>query len=361
MATVSVSTVMSSLSSIKMIVFALMLSFVLAVLIHMTIRDFHAVTMEAENWSPGYGKSLPKVHLLPKSGNPGKGVQLGLRKPLGRRQRLPSCLIIGLANSGVRKLREIINVHPGVVAANREVKFFTENSQRTQTWYRQQMPLSLPSQITVEATQDYIFSPAAMTRIFRFSANLKLIAVVQDPVHRLILTYIRRTENQPEPKQTLKEWCEYTHNPPKVLRLINYEAPIREVYKHYPPKNLLVLSKEDVEVNPQKTLEVIEDFLDLKPGLTSDDFVNNSHTGGTCFDRYGPNYPLIKDKLTPGVVLDTATGCVVGAGEMPTSPGVQADKDFFQKVVGVVQKSNIRFFRLIRKTFDWTTNFKLAS
>ena len=360
MATVKVTTFISQFSSLKMIVFALMASFILAVLVHLSMRDFHAVSTAAQKWSPGYGKGLPKVPFLQKSGKLGKGVELGLKRPSGRRQRLPTCLIIGFANHGARVLREILSVHPGIVAADREVKFFTENYQRGQTWYRQQMPLSLLSQTTVEETQNYILSSQALTRIFRFNANLKMIAVVQDPVNRLLSTYIRQTSSQAPNQSTFKEWCGYIHNTPKILQLINYEAPIRDVYSHFPTKNLLVLSKEDVEFRPMQTLHAVEKFLGLRIGLSDSEFVHNPVTGGNCFDTHGPRYPQIKAMLTPGTVLDLDSGCLVNAGNMPSVPGVRADPDFFQKVVGVIQKSNVRFFHLVGKTFDWTTNYKLA-
>ncbi|RUS85563.1 hypothetical protein EGW08_006646 [Elysia chlorotica] len=361
MATVKVSTMISHFSSVKMLVFALMLSFILAVVVHLSIRDFKAVSSSARTWTPGYGPDLPKVPHLPKTGILGKSTQLGLKLPHGRQQRLPGCIIVGFANGGATALRELLSVHPGLAATRNEVKFFTENYQKGQSWYRQQMPLSFPSQITVEGTQTYIRSPEALTRIFRFNANIKLIAVVQDPVNRLLSAYIKEMSVlEPRDQLTFKEWCGFIYNAPKVLRYINYEAPIQEVYRHFPAKNLLVLSKEDVELRPFQTLKAVEKFLGLQPGLSPDEFVENTDRGGTCFNKNGLRYPLIREMMTAQKVLDLDTGCLVYDGNMPYVPGVRADPDFFQKVVGVAQKTNVRLFQLIGKTFDWTTNFKLA-
>ena len=61
-------------------------------------------------------------------------------------RRFPQCVIIGVRKAGTRVLLSLLDMHPDVVAAHKEVHFFDreENYARGPEWYRQQMPLTLP-------------------------------------------------------------------------------------------------------------------------------------------------------------------------------------------------------------------------
>ena len=368
MATVKVTTVISSFSFLKMLVFALMASVILAVLVSISIKDFQAVKLAGQKWTPGYGKALPKVPYRRKSGTRSKGLALGLKSPSERnnsdysykaflkKKQLPTVLIIGFPNSGVRVLRELLSLHPGIVAPRQEVEFFTLNYRRGPKWYKERMPLSTPNQITLEATQNYIMSPLTLERIYRF-AGFRLIIVAQDPVNRLLATYIRETSRQKPPRQTFIEWCGFVYNSPQVLKVISYEATIREVYKRFTQNGVLVISKEDLERDPQKAMREALNFMGLKPYLSAKDFQRNSQLGINCFNTQSRKYQEIKRALTPGVVLHIPTGCIGDRGKTPYTFTQLDEKDFFRKVVGVAMKNSANFFRIIRKNFQWTSKF----
>lgn len=77
------------------------------------------------------------------------------------KRRLPQALIIGVRKCGTRALLEMLYLHPRVQKAAGEVHFFDrdENYARGLEWYRQQMPLSYPNQVTIEKSPSYFVTP----------------------------------------------------------------------------------------------------------------------------------------------------------------------------------------------------------
>ena len=58
-------------------------------------------------------------------------------------------------------------------------------------WYRQQMPLSLPSQITLEKTPNYLVDWDVPERVFKFNESIKLILIVREPISRAVSDYVQ--------------------------------------------------------------------------------------------------------------------------------------------------------------------------
>ena len=58
-------------------------------------------------------------------------------------------------------------------------------------WYRQQMPLSLPSQITLEKTPNYLVDWEVPKRVYNFNESIKLILIVREPISRAVSDYVQ--------------------------------------------------------------------------------------------------------------------------------------------------------------------------
>lgn len=103
-------------------------------------------------------------------------------------RRLPQAIIIGSRKSGTRALLKFLSANPNVRPANREVHFFDRmhNYRLGLDWYREQMPLSLSNQITIEKSPAYFVTRGVPERIKAMNSSVKLILVVRNPVTRLI-------------------------------------------------------------------------------------------------------------------------------------------------------------------------------
>lgn len=103
-------------------------------------------------------------------------------------RRLPRLLIIGVRKGGTRALLEMLNLHPAIAMVPIEVHFFdkVEHYQQGLDWYREQMPLSRPDQLTVEKSPSYYVTPEVPERVWAMNPTVQLILIVRDPVTRLL-------------------------------------------------------------------------------------------------------------------------------------------------------------------------------
>ena len=266
------------------------------------------------------------------------------------RRQTPKVLIVGFSNCWTMTLSDLLSLHPDIVTANREMRYFTHNHGRGDEWYRSMMPLSAPHQITVERTRDYITSSTALHRIHNFNPEMKIIALVRDPVLRLMSTYAlqtRRIEDRPN----FEHWCGVKVKTRNVLRYIDYATYIEKAISRFSRENVLVLSKEDLETKPHTTLKTVENFLGLQPAFSENDFSFNKEEQRTCFRTESVRYPEVRKALARE--LDRHTGCLGNSMTRGNHPNI--DQDFLEKLLQLVKIHNNRLFSLIEKKFDWTS------
>ena len=110
-----------------------------------------------------------------------------------RQKRLPNAIIIGVRKGGTRALLEFLKLHPKVKACSTEVHFFdiNENYRRGLDWYREQMPESLPGDITIEKTPAYFVTDEVPKRVYEMSQSIKLIIILRDPTERAVSDYVQ--------------------------------------------------------------------------------------------------------------------------------------------------------------------------
>jgi hypothetical protein len=120
------------------------------------------------------------------------------RLATARQRVLPDFLVIGAQRAGTTSLYRYLLQHPDVAPARvKEVHFFDDAFARGPAWYRAHFPraaaLSRPGaarrRITGEATPYYLFHPAVPGRVAALLPDVKLIAILRDPVDRAYSHY----------------------------------------------------------------------------------------------------------------------------------------------------------------------------
>ncbi len=108
----------------------------------------------------------------------------------GKQGSLPDFMIIGAPKCGTTSLFEYLCGHPNVARPRRkEIHYFDERFERGLAWYRRHFPLVEKPQITGEATTAYLFAKNTPARAAALVPDAKLIAVLRDPVRRVISHY----------------------------------------------------------------------------------------------------------------------------------------------------------------------------
>lgn len=107
----------------------------------------------------------------------------------------PDFLIIGTQKGGTTSLYQYLVQHPSVAAARRkEIQYFSEQFARGPVWYRRHFPRRVGKdprrwvgrgrRLTGEATPYYVFHPHAPRRVRELLPQVRLIAMLRNPIDR---------------------------------------------------------------------------------------------------------------------------------------------------------------------------------
>lgn len=228
-------------------------------------------------------------------------LRLAWRRPLARWRALPSFIIIGAQKSGTSSLYAYLASHPRIVkAAWKEVGFFGRRFSKGERWYRAHFPLTHRLEhrnaTTGEATPYYLYHPQAAARIARLLPEVRLIALLRDPVNRAISHYwhqVKRGREHLPLEQALAAEEERLGDKPLSqagarTRYHHYHfaytgrglyAPQLKRYgQHFDPAQLLVLRSKDFFENVQSTFDRVTDFLGLQQWTLPEIAPRNTHT-----------------------------------------------------------------------------------
>ena len=196
----------------------------------------------------------------------------------------PNFLIIGSEKCGTSSLYQYIIEHPLVLGAiEKEIHFFTYNFDKGLDWYRSHFsPFAQDSNyITGEASTSYIACHNnAPQRVFKLFPQVKLLAVIRDPVERAISHYhqlvrlVKEYRSLEEVVQTELEilknvddiWSikqKYWSQAKGILWHSLYVYFLQQWLNVFPREQLLIIRSQDLFTNPQDTMSQVFNFLEL--------------------------------------------------------------------------------------------------
>ena len=209
---------------------------------------------------------------------------------------LPDFVIIGAQKCGTSSLYRFIVEHPNIAPAFRkETHYFSTRYKFGEQWYRSYFPTNLSRRcfskktgqklLSGEASPTYIFYPMVPDRMKEILPDVKLIAILRNPVDRAYSQYHHNIRRNNEPLSFEKaieleeERCagdleRLIRDPdfvPVHYRKHSYIArgvyadQMERWFKHYDRKQFLILTTEDLRKDPQQILDQIFDFLGLPP------------------------------------------------------------------------------------------------
>ncbi|XP_071477279.1 heparan sulfate glucosamine 3-O-sulfotransferase 6-like [Diadema antillarum] len=156
------------------------------------------------------------------------------------RQRLPSVLIAGGALCGTATMKRVLSFHPDIVVReDSDPVLLKVNSEEDKKEYRMMMPYSLPHQMTIDTSQEYIYGTNFRSILQKNlpENDTKVIVLIRDPVARAMTDF-----------------------------------------------RLLVLDAEAFARNPAETMTLVELFLGLKPFFHRSFFDFDLSSGKLCFN-----------------------------------------------------------------------------
>ena len=260
-------------------------------------------------------------------------VKRGLSGITASSRVLPDFIISGTVRSGTTSLYYNICEHPSVLPADYdEIGFFDSNYHLGINWYRSMFPTEKEMErvkketnfaITGEDTPFYFWKKEAAERILKDIPNPKIIIIFRNPVDRAYSNYqlgIRKKtetlsfEDAIDEEMNFLEKHSFRESVDRRRSYLSkgfYENQIKIWFNVFPREKIHILSTEDMQKNPEKTLLKIFQFLGI------------------------PNYTLKNPQ------------------KQKSSEYKKMDDKTREILLNFYKPYNEKFFQIIQERFDW--------
>jgi hypothetical protein len=266
---------------------------------------------------------------------PTRPVRRRFRHATRHRRLFPAFLIIGAQRAGTTTLYTYLRRHPDVTGPryadsavfwSKELHFFDENYWRGPDWYRKFFPLESRQRlmrhlgrdlVPGEGTPYYMFHPAVPERVAATLPDVRLIALLRNPVERAYshyqmmartgrekLSFEEAIEAEPKRLEGIEELLmedrprygedghrrHQHHRHRAYVGRGLYADQLERWLAHVPREQLLVIRSEDFLAKPDETYAQVFDFLQLRPWQVRDYEARNTAS-------YAPIDPDLRARL----------------------------------------------------------------
>jgi hypothetical protein len=285
---------------------------------------------------PGADSSLrPKI--IESVKRPLRRLRADYRQLTAPLRGLPAALIIGAQRSGTTSLFNYLVQHPDVLPPlGKEIHYFDFNYQRGAKWYRGNFPYAHQLRggfLTLDASPYYLAHPLVPRRAAELLPQVKLVALLRNPVERALshyqhevrggresLSFAEALDRESErlageEERLVSDPSYYSHNHHRFsyTRRGLYMGQLRRWLHYFPRSQLLVLQSERLFRDPAATMATVQDFLGLRrSGL----------------EQYPPFYQRNYDRVMPA--------------------------DLKRRLAAYFEPSNRELFQWLGEEFDWS-------
>jgi len=198
-------------------------------------------------------------------------IDIWLRRLTAPLRKLPDFIIIGAQKAGTSSLFYYLSQHPQLrLAIQKEIHYYNYYclNGKNKNWYRSFFPLRSSELLTGEASPYYLFDPGAPEKIKKDIPNVKLIALLRDPVDRAYSAYSMNARRASGSFPTFEQAIaneDMSHEASQVYLWRGlYAQHIRPWLAHFPREQLLFIKAEDFFRRPKESLKEVYEFLDIK-------------------------------------------------------------------------------------------------
>jgi hypothetical protein len=212
---------------------------------------------------------------------------------------LPNFLIIGAQKAGTTLLWDVVDQHPEIyMSKTKEIHYFTtlcgENlaleggraSAHDLASYQAFFSESNGALAIGEASTSYLHIPGVAEQIKQLLPNVKLIAVLRNPVERAYSHYLFMVRHGLETEQRFadalaKEEMRIAQGAPfgRYCQIGKYHLHLQNYLRHFSRDQLYVCLFEDLTKKPAETYRSVFDFLGVDREFVADTSVRRNPSG----------------------------------------------------------------------------------
>ncbi len=218
-------------------------------------------------------------------------------------RQLPSFILVGAQRTGTTSLYRALMSHPLIHQANfhKGVNYFDINYDHDFSWYRGHFPTTASlnrrgrhldgDPVTFEASGYYMFHPCAAERMARHLPDVKILAMLRDPIERAFSAHKHelargfetepferaldledeRLEGQVARMEADASYQSFSHRHHAYLRRGHYADQITRLHQYFPASQVHLIESESFFEHPENTYGQVLDFLGL-PAVMPDSF-----------------------------------------------------------------------------------------
>lgn len=167
---------------------------------------------------------------------------------------------IGAQRTGTSWTYACLYEHPEICIPIKEIHFFSrQRFANGKEWYEANFKNCDVKKIKGEFSTSYLYSEETAERIHSMYPNVKIIAIIRNPISRAFSQYGNAIKGGEIPESmSFEEY--YTHEE-SVLAQGHYAKQLKRYFDIFDPSQILVLVYEDNKKDPQKFMEHIYSFL----------------------------------------------------------------------------------------------------
>ena len=267
---------------------------------------------------------------------------------------LPDILIFGFDKCGTMTLRQFLSVHPDIFITqnDRNNDFFREIAESAIN--HNTVPRSKKTECTPKGKLrlEKLVNSRYQESVNRYVPNIKLIAIVKEPVERIMSHYVhfvvqsdkplrmgdfdlcaRRLVSSPlgpSPKAVGNDHrCDGTN---QMITTSMYATPLKQWIAVFGLENILIIDGDNFVSNPVEELRKAEDFIGLEHKISESDFYYDKQKKFYCIREEGN------------------TGCMAEKKGRPHPPMANSTRKLLKDFI---KPYNEEFYKLIGRTFPW--------
>jgi len=167
---------------------------------------------------------------------------------------------IGAQKSGTSWAYACLYEHPEICAPIKEIHFFSRpRFQEGKDWYESHFKNCEAKKLKGEFSTSYLYSADAPERIRSLYPEVKLIAILRNPIKRAISHYGNAIKSGEITETT--SFDDFCVQDSSVLEQGLYSEQLSRYYRLFSKDQILVLIYEDIKKNPQAFMSQIYRFL----------------------------------------------------------------------------------------------------